>query len=65
MDKPKKCPECEGTSKVEVEDKYRIHSRIIDVPYRKVECPKCDGTGEVKDTEDETLKERKDYARFQ
>ncbi|MBK7380663.1 MAG: hypothetical protein IPJ03_17030 [Ignavibacteriales bacterium] len=57
--KTNKCPECEGTGKVEVEDKYRVHSQITDVPYRKVECSKCDGTGEVGDTEDEILKERK------
>ncbi|MBK7380829.1 MAG: hypothetical protein IPJ03_17865 [Ignavibacteriales bacterium] len=45
--KTNKCPECEGTGKVEVEDKYRVHSQIIDVPYRKVECSKCDGTGKL------------------
>ena len=55
-----KCPECKGTGKVEVEDKYRIHDLIIDIPYRKVECPKCKGSGKIEDTEDEILKERKE-----
>ena len=62
IDKTNKCPECEGTGKVEVVDKYRIHSQIIDIPYRKVECQKCDGTGEV---EDEILKERTEDDKLQ
>lgn len=48
--KTNKCPECEGAGKIEVEDKYRIHDLIVDIPYRKVDCPKCEGSGEIEET---------------
>lgn len=40
-DEPIACDNCEGTG--EVIARERIHSRIIDIPYKK--CLECNGTG--------------------
>lgn len=40
-DEPLECDICEGTGEVIAQE--RIHSRIIDIPYKK--CMECSGTG--------------------
>lgn len=41
------CDVCEGKGVVEIIDEMRVHSRIIDIPYKTITCEKCQGQGYV------------------